>query len=362
MWAMNLSRDYGKKVGRSVTGNEENLPPIGVAVIGAGYWGPNLVRNFDNLSGCDVRWVCDRSPGRLQYVHERWPHIPRTDDLKEALSDPNVGAVAIATPVSTHLTVAIAALEADKHVLVEKPLASTSGEARRILELAENRNRVLATGHIFVYHPAVSNMRANISRGGIGQLCYAESSRVNLGPPASEVDVIWDLAVHDVSILLDLWGQEPVEVTAYGRRFIHPTLIDVAFLHLRFENGSIAQHHVSWLSPEKVRRFFVAGTQGSLIFDDAARTDKLRIIDRGEDSRIGLKEHEAKELFYGPGQVRTPELVQDEPLRIECQHFLECIRNGHGPLSGGHAGLAVVRVLEAASKSLAEGSRPIPID
>ena len=333
---------------------------LGVATVGAGYWGPNLIRNFDSLTDCQVRWVCDKKPGRLRYVHERWPHIPLTEDYGEALKDPTVDAVVIATPVTTHHALATAALEAGKHVFVEKPLAATSEQAQRIVELADRQERVLATGHIFVYHPAVAAMKAAIEQGDIGQPCYAESGRVNLGPPASEVDVIWDLAVHDVSILLYLWDQEPAEVIAYGRRFLHPTLTDVAFLYLRFADGSMAQHHVSWLSPEKVRRFFVAGTDGSLKFDDTA-DDKLRVIDQGVDSRIGLEDDEVKELYYRPGEITVPELSDDEPLRVECEHFLDCVRSGHRPRADGRAGLAVVRILEAAARSIAEGSRPIPL-
>ncbi len=333
----------------------------GIAIVGAGYWGPNLIRNFDSLADCQVRWVCDRKPGRLRYVNERWPHIPLTEDYAQVLKDPSVDAVVIATPVSTHCDLATAALEAGKHVFVEKPLAATSDQALRIVELAERKKLVLATGHIFVYHPAVAAMESAIQRGEIGKPCYAESGRVNLGPPASEVNVIWDLAVHDISILLYLWDQEPVEVVAYGEHFLHPTLIDVAFLHLRFADGSMAQHHVSWLSPEKVRRFFVAGTEGSLKFDDTLPEGKLRIIDQGVDSRIGLKDDDVKELYYRPGRITVPQLPNDEPLRVECQHFLDCIRNGHPPRADGRAGLAVVRVLEAAELSIAAGSRPIPL-
>lgn len=334
---------------------------VGVGIIGAGYWGPNLIRNFNSLPGCHVRWVCERKSGRLQYVHERWPHIPVTEDHTEILKDPSVDAIIIATPVSTHCALATAALEAGKHVFVEKPLAATSEEARRIVQLADGKERVLASGHIFVYHPAVAAMKAAIAHGDIGQLCYAESGRINLGPPASEVDVIWDLAVHDISILLYLWNQEPVEVASYGRCFRHPTLTDVAFLHLRFADGSMAQHHVSWLSPEKVRRFFVTGTKGSLLFDDVAIANKLRIIDQGIDSRIGLKDDEVKELYYRPGQLIVPALSNDEPLCLECQHFLDCVRTGHRPRADGQAGLSVVHVLEAAERSIAEGSRPMPV-
>ncbi|MEM4409100.1 MAG: Gfo/Idh/MocA family oxidoreductase [Candidatus Caldarchaeum sp.] len=332
---------------------------IGVAIIGAGYWGPNLIRTFMSLPDCQLRWVCDKKPGRLQYVHEKWPNIPLTDDYRTVLSDPRVDAVVIATPISTHYPLATEALEMGKHVLVEKPLATTSAEAQSLVEQAERLRRIIATGHIFVYHPAVVAMKTLIQQNAIGDLCYVESSRVNLGPPASERNVVWDLAVHDISIVFYLWGREPLEVIAYGRRFRHPRLTDVAFLSLHFADGSFTQHHVSWLCPEKVRRFFVVGTRGSLLFDDTLPHGKLRFIDQGIDSRIDLKDEEAKELYYQPGQVIVPELPPEEPLHVECQHFLDCIRTGQRPRADGYAGLAVVRILEAAEESIATGAQPI---
>lgn len=334
---------------------------IRLAIVGAGYWGPNLIRNFDRLPDCQIRWVCDRKPGRRRYVQERWPHLPLTDDYDEVLRDRAVDAVIIAAPVSAHHALAVAALEAGKHVFVEKPLAATSRQAEDIVDLAERKKRIAATGHLFIYHPAVTEMKAAIRRGALGRPCYAESSRVNLGPPDADMGVIWDLAVHDVAVQLYLWESEPVEVTAYGGRYVHPTLVDAAFLHLRFADGSLAQHHVSWLSPEKVRRFFVAGTLGSLKFDDTLTEGKLRVLDRGVDSRIGSRETEARELFYRPGDVQEPALPAVEPLRLECEQFLASIRTGLLPPADARAGLSVVRVLEAAERSLAADSRPIAL-
>ncbi len=341
--------------------------PISVAVIGAGYWGPNLVRNFMGLPGCRVAGVCDPKPGRQAYLAEKYPGLPITGDYRAVLDDPAVDAVAIATPVSTHFRLATEALEAGKHVMVEKPLADTVAHARGILAAGQRAGRVVATDHLFVYNPAIARMKAMADAGQIGALCYAESSRVNLGPPASEVDVIWDLATHDLSITYELWGRLPAEVTAFGRRFLHPKLLDVAFLYLRFDDGSLAVHHVSWLSPEKVRRYFLAGRTGSLIFDDTAGLQtggqgKLRHIDQGVDSRIGLKDDEAKELFYRPGTVSTPELAAVQPLEAACSDFLNAIRTGARPRADAAAGLAVVLILEAAERSIAEGSRPVLLD
>jgi predicted dehydrogenase len=334
----------------------------GVAIVGAGYWGPNLIRNFDGLPDSRVVWVCEKKAGRQQYVKEKFPGVPVTGDLGTVLSDAAVEAVVIATPVSTHRDLAIAALEAGKHVMIEKPMADTEGNAREIVEVAEQAKRVVAVDHLFVYNPAIAKMKVLVDEGQIAQLCYAESSRVNLGPPASEVDVIWDLATHDLSITYYLWGRLPTEVIAYGRRFLHPALIDVAFLHLRFDDDSLAVHHVSWLSPEKVRRYFLAGKEGSFVFDDTVAEGRLRQIDQGEDSRIGLKDDEVKDLFYRPGVVRNPEVEPVEPLAASCGEFIRCVRTGEIPRADGHAGLAVVRMLAAAERSLAEGSRPVRLD
>lgn len=334
---------------------------LGVAIVGAGYWGPNLIRNFDTIDGCHVSWVCDKQPGRLKFVRERYPHLTITDDFENVLRDPKTDAVVIATPVATHYKLAMAALEAGKHVLVEKPFADNSTHARDITQVAKDARRVLAVGHLFVYHPAIARIRELIQSGKIGRLCYLESSRVNLGPPASEVNVVWDLAVHDVAILLYLWDQTPVQVTAYGGRYLHGALVDVAFLMLCFADGSMAQHHVSWLSPEKVRRVFVAGTTGSFKFDDTMPEGKLRHIGQGEDSRIDLDIHESKELYYKPGQTSALDFPMLEPLRVECEQFLICIRDGTRPRADGGAGVAVVRILEAANESIECGSVPIQL-
>ncbi len=332
-----------------------------MALVGAGYWGPNLIRNFNSLDDCSVHWVCDKKPGRLQFIRERFPEIPLTDDFEVVLSDPRVDAVVLATPVSTHRDLALRAIKAGKHVFVEKPLADTTLHAREIADAGRTAGRVVAVGHIFVYNPAIVRMRELAQAGSIGKLCYAESSRVNLGPPASEVNVIWDLAVHDIAILLDVWNQKPVAVTAFGNRYLHPQLLDAAFLHLDFDDGSMSQHHVSWLSPDKVRRYFVAGSQGSLHFDDMRVQDKLRHIDQGQDTRIGLSDNESKELFYKPGEIKNVALPAEEPLRAECAHFLECIRTGKTPRAGAEEGVAVVQILEAACASIENNSARIAL-
>ena len=329
---------------------------IGIGIVGAGYWGPNLIRNFNEIESCDVVWVCDLKSGRREYVQGRFPGIPVTADLDQVLADPAVQAVVVATPVATHREIGLAALEAGKHLWVEKPLADSVAAAQDLVESAAAKGLVMLVNHLFVYNPAIHKAKEIISQGNLGNLCYAESGRMNLGPPASEVDVIWDLATHDVAITHYLWGKNPIKLTAHGRRFQHPRLIDMAFIHLDYEDGSTAVHHVSWLCPEKMRRYFVNGKNGSLIFDDTLAEKKLRFIDQGVDSRVGAKDHEVKELFYKAGETSFPALEPIEPLRAACEDFLNAIRSGQKPRVDGAAGLAVVRLLEAVERSIAQDS------
>ena len=338
------------------------MNPINVAVIGAGYWGPNLVRNLLSIPDCRLVAVCDKSSGRRSYIEEKFPHVRTVASLDDVVSDANIQAVFVVTPVSTHESIATAAIEAGKHVFVEKPLAGSAEEASRLVALAEKKNRTLAVGHLFAYHPAITTLKEMADRGEIGRLCYAESGRINLGPPASEVDVIWDLAVHDIAILLYLTGEQPAEVVAYGSRVLHPTLRDVAFIRVQFPSGFFSQHHVSWMSPDKVRRFSVFGSNGSLCFDDMAPNGKLRFVDRGIDTRVNLKDNEKKELAYKPGRVEFPELPSGEPLNLECRHFLDCVKEGRTPRTDGRVGLTVVRVLESALRSIAGNSRPVLLE
>jgi predicted dehydrogenase len=334
---------------------------IHVGIIGAGYWGPNLIRAFNRLPDCQIAWVCDKKPGRQQYIANEFTDIPVTGDYETVLGDASVDAVVIATPVSTHWDMAMAALQAGKHVMIEKPLADTVQHAEELVLAGKQANRIMAVDHLFVYNPAVAKMKQLVAAGEISDLLYAHSSRMNLGPPASEVDVIWDLATHDLSITYYLWERLPVEVIAHGRRFLHPELIDVAFLYLRFDDGTLAVHHVGWLSPEKVRLYFLAGQAGSFVFDDTVAQERLRQIDQGVDTRVGLKDNEVKELFYKPGTVRIPDLEPIQPLDASCREFIRCIRTGETPRADGYAGLAVVRMLEAAELSIATGSRPIAL-
>jgi predicted dehydrogenase len=334
---------------------------IGVGVLGAGWWGPNVIRSLLSLPNCCLVRACDARPGRLQYVQERFPQVEVTPDYEDLLRDPRLDAICIVTPIHTHHDLALRALDSGRHVFVEKPLAATSEQAQEIVERAAARNRVLAVGHLFVYHPAIVRLREEIVAGRLGRLCYLHSERVNLGPPTAEVDVIWDLAVHDVAIALYLASQQPAEVIAYGQRYVRPALLDMALLVLRYADGTLSHHHVSWLSPNKVRRFFAAGTDGSALFDARQEPKALTLFGQGFDTRLGARDDQAIDLTYGTGDVRVPDLPPIEPLAAECQHFLECIETGRQPRADGLAGLQVVQILEAAGRSVALGSQAVEL-
>jgi predicted dehydrogenase len=334
---------------------------IGIGIVGVGYWGPNLVRSFLSLPECSVVRACDGKPGRLQYIKAQFPQVEVTSHYEDLLADPRLDAICVVTPVSTHKDLALRALNSGRHVFIEKPLAATSEEARILAERAAARNQVLCVGHLFVFHPGIVYLHDQIAANHLGRLCAMQSERINLGPPASEVDVLWDLGVHDVSIALYLAAQEPVEVTAFAGRYVHPSLLDMALLVIRYTDGLLSHHHVSWLSPIKLRRFFAAGSAGSALFDLCQDPRSLTLYDRGYDSRIGAKDDQAVELKYGAGDVRIPDLPATEPLKAECRHFLECIQNGTRPRAGGGEGLRVVQVLEAAGRSVRNGSRAVEL-
>lgn len=334
---------------------------IGVGVLGVGWWGPNIVRSLLSLPDCCLVRVCDAKPARLRYILERFPQLEVTSDYEDLLRDPRLDAIFVVTPIHTHHDFALRALESGRHVFVEKPMAATVAEAREMVDVAEAHGKVLATGHLFVYHPAIVRLQEEISSHALGELCYMHSERVNLGPPAAQVDVVWDLGVHDVAIALFLAGRPPVEVVAFGGRYARPSLLDMALLVLRYSDGQISHHHVSWLSPNKVRRFVAAGTTGSGAFDGMKEPRALTLFGQGYDSRIGAREDQVIEFAYGTGEVVVPDLPADEPLRVECQHFLECIEQGRRPRADGHAGLQVVQILEAAERSVAQGSCPVAL-
>jgi predicted dehydrogenase len=335
--------------------------PVGVGVIGAGYWGPNLVRNFSENERAAVRAISDLRAERLRLMGLRCPGARLTERGAEVIRAPDVDAVAITTPVSTHFELARAALEAGKHVLVAKPLAATSAEAEALIELAREADRTLMVDHTFVYTGAVRKIGELMAAGALGDLYYIDSVRVNLGLFQHDVNVIWDLAAHDFSIIQHLVGREPRSVSATGACHSDSGLADVAYVTLEFEDNLIAHCHINWLSPVKIRQTLIGGSEKMLVWDDLAADEKVKVYDRGITLSPGDEGFYNRLVDYRIGDVWTPQLDRREALAVEVDHFLDCVRGLAEPVSGGAVGRQVVRLLEAAGASLRERGRAIEL-
>jgi predicted dehydrogenase len=323
-----------------------------VGVVGLGYWGPNLARNFDRLPGAELRWLCDASDEAL----ERWGAAFRTarttSSVDELLADEELDAVVVATPVPTHAELALRVLGAGKHCFVEKPLARSEQEAEGVVEAAKAAGKVLMVGHLLEYHPGVERLAELVRSGDLGDLHYLYSHRLNLGKHRQDENALWSLGAHDVSVILQLAGEEPYECTAVGESYVKDGVEDVVFAFMRFESGVTAHMHLSWLDPHKERRFTVVGSRRMASFDDMELERKLTVYDKGFDEDYSSY----GEYIARSGDVFSPRVSNEEPLRIECRHFLECVRDGAEPRSGGESGLRVVRVLERLQRSLEESS------
>jgi predicted dehydrogenase len=325
--------------------------PVRVGVIGAGYWGPNLIRNFYEIEQADLQIVCDLRQDRLDHIQGRYPGIRVTRDHRDVL-DSDLDAVVIATPVSTHYRLAMDCLRAGMGVLVEKPLACSSLEAAEMVRTAEEMGQVLMTGHIFIYNPAVTALKEIIASGEIGKVYYINCTRVNLGLYQPDVNVVWDLAPHDISILQYILGAQPEAASAHGGMFVQPGVFDVAYLTLYFPDQIMADLRVSWLDPCKIRRITIVGSKKMLIYDDIETADKIKVCDKGVDVQPYTDTFEEFHLAYRRGDETSYPIQWHEPLKAECLHFLDCVRNGSLPLTNGQEGLSVVQVLEAAQRSL----------
>ncbi|HET9721138.1 MAG TPA: Gfo/Idh/MocA family oxidoreductase [Solirubrobacteraceae bacterium] len=332
--------------------------PVRIGVAGLGYWGPNLARNFASLPGCQLRWCCDASEHAQAQARVRFPGVSVTGDLQQLLDDPDLDAIALATPVPSHAQLAARVLQAGKHCFVEKPLAQSVSEAAHAVQAAEEAGRILMVGHLLEYHPGVQALKELADSGELGQIYYIYGNRLNLGKLRADENALWSLGAHDVSVLLLLAGEEPVEAIAHGESYVRPGVEDVVFCFLRFPSGLSAHLHMSWLDPHKERRFTVVGSRQMATFDDMALEGKLTVYDKGfeEDSR-GYGEYITRS-----GAIFSPRLPNVEPLRLECEHFIECIVTGQSPRSDGASGLRVVRVLEGLQRSLDQSARGGPRD
>ncbi|HEX3101628.1 MAG TPA: Gfo/Idh/MocA family oxidoreductase [Pyrinomonadaceae bacterium] len=331
-----------------------------VAVIGAGYWGPNLIRNF--LAADDVSGVvaCDRDSDRLVKMRKMFHAIETSDNYQEIIARPDIDIVVIATPVSTHHEIAKAALLAGKHCFIEKPMTASVAEAEDLIEIAERKGLKLFVDHTFIYTGAVRKMKEIITSGRLGEIYYFDSVRINLGLFQHDVNVIWDLAPHDLSIMDYLLEQKPIAVSAVGSCHVGNGLEDIAYLTLEFENNLIAHFHVNWLAPMKIRKTLIGGTKSMIVYDDTEASEKVKIYDKGIDvtTREGVYDTLVQ---YRTGDMLSPKLDQEEALSVGTRHFLDCILNDTKPLTDGHAGLNVVRVLEASAISIKDRGRLIEL-
>ena len=333
---------------------------VRIAVVGAGAWGINHVRAMSRTAGAELVMVCDGSAQARDRAHAIAPSARLGNDLAEALAAADVDAVVLATPAKDHAEQARMTLNAGKHVLVEKPLALDTADAHAVVAAAETHKRTLMVGHLMLFHPAVERLKAMIDRGELGRVFYIYAVRVNLGRVRQDENALWSLAPHDVSMIQYLLADEPASVSARGGIYLQNRIEDVVFVNLRFRSGVCAQIQVSWLDPRKERRLTIVGSQKMVEFDDVHPVEKLRVYDKGVDRPPAFTEY-AQFLSIRNGDIHIPQIPMVEPLERECRHFVECVAEGKRPLTDGHSALRVVRVLEAAQKSLESDGTPVEV-
>ncbi len=331
-----------------------------LAIVGIGAWGKNLLRNFYNLSSGHLVLVCDQDESRLAYAKSTYTGIETTTSYEKVLKRDDIESVILATPPAEHFKMAMAAIEAGKDVFVEKPLVLSVEEGERLVEATEKNNRILMVGHIMVYHPATIYLKEKIDKGELGQIYYLYASRVNLGKVREIENALWSFAPHDISIILYLLEKDPVRVTATGSAYLQPGIEDVVFTTLHFGDGTMAHIHVSWLDPHKDRKLVVVGSKKMAVFDDSQASEKIRIYDKGVSTKQDYETY-GEYLSVRTGDILIPQIKSSEPLAEECRHFLQCIENRERPRSDGAEGLRVLKVLDAAQKSLEAGGAPVNI-
>ncbi|MFY9556400.1 MAG: Gfo/Idh/MocA family oxidoreductase [Blastocatellia bacterium] len=334
---------------------------IGIGVVGYGYWGPNLVRNFAEAPGATLVSVSDLRVERLVEAQRRYPFLKTAEQFRDVLADPSIHAVAIATPVSSHFDLAMQALESNKHVLIEKPLAADAEKAARLIDEANRRKLVLMVDHTFVYTGAVRKIRDLVAAGDLGDIYYYDSVRVNLGLFQHDVSVIWDLAVHDLAILDFVLPSKPVAVSATGISHITGQPENVAYITLFFSDSKIAHLHVNWLAPVKVRRTLIGGSERMIVYDDLEPSEKVKVYDKGVTVSPGREQVYELLVSYRSGDMWAPKLDQTEGLQKEVRHFIDCIEHNKSPETDGAAGLRVVSLLDAAERSMHQRGRLVEL-
>lgn len=333
---------------------------IKIGIVGCGYWGPNLIRNFYEIPKSEVLLCCDLDKTKLEKIKQKYP-INVTENFSDILNNKSIDAVVIATPPATHHKLAKEVLLADKHVFIEKPMTLNSKDAKDLIKIAQQKNKVLMVGHTFEYSPAVNKLKDLIIKGELGKVHYIYTNRLNLGLFQNS-NVIWDLATHDISIVLYLFNKKPVSISAKGKSHIQEGIEDVAFMTLTFEDGSIAHFHVSWLDPCKVRKTVVVGSKKMVVYDDVEPLEKLKVYEKGVSKYDDYSTFGEFQLSYNYGDITIPKIDTAEPLKLECIHFLDCIEKGETPRSCGEVGLQVVKILEAAEKSIKNKGEEVKLE
>jgi predicted dehydrogenase len=334
---------------------------IEVAVVGIGGWGKNLARNYHQIADANLRYVCDLDQKKLEAAQAQYPGVRVTKDFDQMLADPDLDAVVIATTAPSHYPLAKSALLANKDVYVEKPFVLEVAQAKELIELADRSERILMVGHLLEYHPVVVKLKEMISSGDLGKIYYIYSQRLNLGTVREDENALWNFAPHDISSILYLLDKEPVDISARGQSYLRDGVEDVVFFTLTFADNSMANIHVSWLDPHKVRKLTIVGSDKMAVFDDLEANEKLRVYDKGAKLTTDYDTY-AEYIGLRFGDITIPYIKSGEPLRVECNHFLECVRDRKRPLSDGYDGLRVVRVLDAAQRSLKNNGKPVNLD
>jgi len=334
---------------------------INIGIIGAGYWGPNLVRNFNLQKECTVLMVADAKPGRRDFIAAQYPGLETVATGEELIADPRIDAVVIATPVVMHFDLAKKALSAGRHVLLEKPMAASAAQAEELINLAESKNLRLMVDHTFIYTGAVRKIKELVDSGTLGDVLYFDSVRVNLGLFQHDVNVIWDLAPHDVSIMDYLMSDRVVGVSAIGRRHFDSAVEDIAYMTVVFDTSAIAHFHVNWIAPVKVRTTLIGGTRQMVVYDDMQPSEKIKVYDKGVELITDEETVRRTLIEYRVGDMTAPKIDGTEALRMMSREFLDAILENRAPLTDGHAGHRIVRVLEAANRSLENNGAVIPL-
>ena len=335
---------------------------INIGVVGAGYWGPNLIRNFNAIPGFNVKYVCDKDPKRLGHMKQIFQTIEPVDDYDLLVGDADLDAIAVATPVSFHYDLAKKSLEAGKHTFIEKPMTSSVAESEDLIEIADRKGLTLMVGHTFIYTAAVRKIKEIVNSEDFGELYYISSRRLNLGLFQKDINVAWDLAPHDISIVLYLMDRPPVSVNCQGKANVTPGIEDVTNLSMNFEAGGFAMIQSSWLDPNKIREMTLVGSKQMIVYDDTEPLEKIRIYDKRVEKPPHYDTFAEFQYTYHYGDVLAPFIKQNEPLRVECEHFLDCIKTGEKSDSDGCDGLNVIKILEASSRSLKKEGALVNID